>query len=823
MLQRHWTALLRTAAWVAFASAACGAELRQLPVRGVGFIGPIGTGNQPETATCGNLRYSGSVGFPYLNRSLVIDFGKPTLVHRLKLLDDHKDNGGASATIADGGLLIYTSDDGRTFTRYRGDVKTTIRSGAPEGVFDVVEIGGLAVCTRYIKLHANRPDEQWDFGNNNLQKMVRAYQDASLAARITRIHLPRYSVGRARLTADVEMPQADIGRLSVELSRDGATLATVAVEPSGECRGHLDVSVLSSGPHTFDARLVAEAGMVLATSSAKTYVATGLIHDPPSARSLAGSPGQVVVLTQLGPYADLASTKWSVGSFQYAEDATAQPLFTAERSAGDLVVRLPATGWHAVALGLVGGDSEIDARLGADGDFRSCQLQVWRQHKRPEGLGEAFVGCADLNGTTLTLRPVSKKPCRLAFVRLLGLSQEQVGLAKAAAEPNNDKRVTVNNDGFSMFFSGMDSREKLHQMVDRYDGRRLYSYDYCTGSDASCTYATKVGTVFGTYKDAVWRQGDQRAHDNIQKLISEGNDPLKVMIDRCHERGLRVHVSFRACANYPPPMADTFNGELYWKHYDRRIMMRWGKRGCRLSYAYPEVRAFRLAIIKEAVGYGPDGLHLDFLRHPPFVGYDEPLVNAFQQRYGVDPLAVPEDERWYGLCAEVMTGFVRDVRRVLDEAGQAAGRRLTLSASFDCANYRQQGLDVERWVKEGLVDDISPGRHGLGDIYFSVASFAKMVHGTPCKLFARLEHIVAGHDPTPESERGEVTYESEHMTLNLYRARALELYDEGAVGLYLFNTSGLGFINALSHDAGLRAWDAFERPLIGWWEATHEP
>ena len=95
MLQRHWTALLRTAAWVAFASAACGAELRQLPVRGVGFIGPIGTGNQPETATCGNLRYSGSVGFPYLNRSLVIDFGKPTLVHRLKLLDDHKDNGGA--------------------------------------------------------------------------------------------------------------------------------------------------------------------------------------------------------------------------------------------------------------------------------------------------------------------------------------------------------------------------------------------------------------------------------------------------------------------------------------------------------------------------------------------------------------------------------------------------------------------------------------------------------------------------------------------------------------------------------------------------------
>jgi len=485
-------------------------------------------------------------------------------------------------------------------------------------------------------------------------------------------------------------------------------------------------------------------------------------------------------------------------------------------------VRLPATGWHAVAAGLIGGDSEIDARLGVDGAFTRCRRQVWRQHERAEGLDEAFVGCADLNDTTLTLRPVSGRPCRLAFVRLLGLSQEQAHLAEAAAQPSEDKRVTVNNDGFSMFFGGLDSREKLHRVIDRYAGRRLYSYDYCTGSDASCTYATKVATVFGTYKNTYWRQGDKRAHDSIQKLIAEGNDPLRVVIDRCHEQGLRVHVSFRACANYPPPMADTFNGEHYWKHHDCRIMMRWGTRNCRLSYAYPEVRAFRLAIIKEAVGYGPDGVHLDFLRHPPFVGYDKPLVDAFQQRYGADPLAEPEDERWYGLCAEVMTGFVRDVRRVLDEAGRAEGRRLTLSASLDYANYRQQGLDVARWVKEGLVDKISPGRHGLGGIYFSVAPFAKMVRGTPCKLFARLEHIITGHDPTPESERGEVRYESEHMTLNLYRARALELYDEGADGLYLFNTSGLGLINVLSHVAGLRAWDAFERPFIGWREAIHE-
>jgi 4-aminobutyrate aminotransferase-like enzyme len=75
-----------------------------------------------------------------------------------------------------------------------------------------------------------------------------------------------------------------------------------------------------------------------------------------------------------------------------------------------------------------------------------------------------------------------------------------------------------------------------------------------------------------------------------------------------------------------------------------------------------------------------------------------------------------------------------------------------------------------------------------------------------------------GHDPTPESERGEVKYESERMTLNLYRARMLELQAEGADGVYLFNTDGREFIDVLSDIRGLRVWAAFEQPLIGWFE-----
>ena len=43
--------------------------------------------------------------------------------------------------------------------------------------------------------------------------------------------------------------------------------------------------------------------------------------------------------------------------------------------------------------------------------------------QRPEGLGEAFVGRMDLNGSTLPSRPVSPEHYRLVFERVLGLSQ----------------------------------------------------------------------------------------------------------------------------------------------------------------------------------------------------------------------------------------------------------------------------------------------------------------------------------------------------------------------------------------------------------------
>ena len=72
-------------------------------------------------------------------------------------------------------------------------------------------------------------------------------------------------------------------------------------------------------------------------------------------------------------------------------------------------------------------------------------------------------------------------------------------------------------------------------------------------------------------------------------------------------------------------------------------------------------------------------------------------------------------------------------------------------------------------------------------------------------------------------ERGEVVYESEHMTLNRFRRRFLELHREGAGGVYPFNGGSPRLVNALSHLDGLKAWERFESPLVEWFTEMRLP
>jgi len=182
-----------------------------------------------------------------------------------------------------------------------------------------------------------------------------------------------------------------------------------------------------------------------------------------------------------------------------------------------------------------------------------------------------------------------------------------------------------------------------------------------------------------------------RAAENLRQALQSGYDPLKVVIDRAHEKGIQLLCSLRMNDGASP-----FGENLYMvgglKFEDSEVMIgeeNPDKPGATtaLDFARPEVRQERLSVIEEVCDrYGADGLEMDdYIRvffKPSEVGKNTPIL----------------------------TDFVREVRDRLDRIGKKRGRQLCLAARvhpLEEANLAV-GMDVRTWLSEKLVNLVVP-------------------------------------------------------------------------------------------------------------------
>lgn len=147
-----------------------------------------------------------------------------------------------------------------------------------------------------------------------------------------------------------------------------------------------------------------------------------------------------------------------------------------------------------------------------------------------------------------------------------------------------------------------------------------------------------------------------------------------------------------------------------------------------VSFAFPEVRQYKLALLEELLGYDIDGFFFDWIRtgdvrdNPQTdaegvadYGYEQPLVEEFKREFKVTPSEVPNgDERWVQTRAEPQTEFMRAAHRLI----RAQPRKLLISALVAHpwhyrgeqnrigGNLRGMLLDVPTWAREGLVDAV---------------------------------------------------------------------------------------------------------------------
>jgi hypothetical protein len=202
-------------------------------------------------------------------------------------------------------------------------------------------------------------------------------------------------------------------------------------------------------------------------------------------------------------------------------------------------------------------------------------------------------------------------------------------------------------------------------------------------------------------------------------------DSLAAAIEYGHKIGLKIYAW--ASINEDdhgwgwPSEYSKAHPEHRWVRRDGRVYH------SQLSFAFPEVRKYKLALIDELISnYDIDGLFLDWIRtgdvrdNPQIdskgiadSGYESPNINAFKSKFGTDPHSVPnDDDRWIRIRAEPQTVFMRSVR----ESVNKHRKRLPIAVMVghpwhyrglqDPINGSLNGLllDVSTWANEGLMN-----------------------------------------------------------------------------------------------------------------------
>ena len=382
-----------------------------------------------------------------------------------------------------------------------------------------------------------------------------------------------------------------------------------------------------------------------------------------------------------------------------------------------------------------------------------------------------------------------------------------------AAEPpgprHGDKLIIVNDDGFSQFHSGRyrtaaDLRDRVGSLADT----QVAVFEWCIVAGSRVNFSSPVHELIGEGVPAYPRRGDQLAAETLMRFRDEGADTLQIVADACREDGIECYASMRMNGDYSAKawdglIAPFFNSDFWAGHPGFRQKTAGGLEQTRLSYAYPEVREFKLSILREALERDIDGINLDFHRHPNFFGYEDPMLKAFTDRYGEDGREAPlDDPRWEPLRAAHMTEFVRETRRLLDEALKNRGRHLGLSVRVDWQKYRTWGCDLETWLSEGWLDYLVVGQYGLGGYEFDISPFVAMAKPSGCAVLFGEECILDGHDTTAAEDKLIAAGKLEKprrgtLSQSDLERRAARWYADGADGVHLFNPGAPGALKTL--------------------------
>lgn len=350
------------------------------------------------------------------------------------------------------------------------------------------------------------------------------------------------------------------------------------------------------------------------------------------------------------------------------------------------------------------------------------------------------------------------------------------------ADSVRPRRLIYNSDADNMFIYVRPpmTPDDLYPYVDEIAASGATTLAMCPNYGMPLTYPSRVTQMFGTgltaeqqaQVDRVSQEKPslERGAANLQALVSAGHSPVGLVIDRARAQGLETFITFRPNEVHWVEKADEFPINLllsdFWQQHPQwrigtagdplsqvyldilgprtsPVVAGWLPGG--MNFAVPEVRAQRMAQLKECCqSFNIDGLEIDFQRFPMYF----PVGQEAQH-------------------IDTMTGWMRDVRAMMDDIGRRKGRRLLLSVRVMARpeQNRAIGLDPVTWARQGLIDFVVASHYLHNNFPLPIAEYREQL-------------------PSDMPLYGSIEVEQESDD---YRRIARRLWDDGVDGILMFN------------------------------------
>lgn len=341
------------------------------------------------------------------------------------------------------------------------------------------------------------------------------------------------------------------------------------------------------------------------------------------------------------------------------------------------------------------------------------------------------------------------------------------------------------NNDCDLAFTGDTPEESVRNfrlMVDRLAGTPVKTLTLSVGAGSDILYyPTKVASNWG------WRElPDDRDPVRTRKAkqgTDAGIDAPRVAMEEAARLGIQFVPSLRMndwhfCAK---ALTDPLTSRFWMEHHERLTI---GKgrspiddpgaaMECEnlLDFSHEEVRAFRLAQVQEIIDRYQDqmlGVELDFNR-----------VQVFFPRGAAES------------AAPLMTDLVKQVRDRLDAAGARHRKTYYLLVRVPPAlkNCRWAGLDVERWMKERLVDVVIPAQLMTLSHDMPVNEFVAAAGDGGCKIYPAIYPRSGFHWPFSEKAPvgGYPGGPDRRASPEMIRGAASNYWHMGAAGFQIYN------------------------------------